>query len=282
MKKIAVIGATGNVGKIVVEKLTGKADLTLFSSKDELNFKDFYICIFATNDEVSKKFVPEALKEGAYVVDASSYYRLNEDVLLVVEPVNGHVVEKKQKFYASANCIASPLSIVLAPLKRFGIESVYVSTYQAISGAGKEALARFQKDMILDIVPQISDFMNGGVSKEEYKIVHETQKILDAPFNMTVTAVRVPVVRGHAISMSVVLNNTPILSELEEIYRDMPMIQYLKQSYNTPAQMEGEDILSLGRLRQDVLGVHMWICTDNLHRGAALDIVEITNKILSF
>ncbi|USO02154.1 MAG: hypothetical protein H6850_03510 [Alphaproteobacteria bacterium] len=279
MKKIAIVGATGNVGEIIAKKLKNKADLTLFSSKDALNFKGFDICIFATQDDVSKQFVPEALKAGATVIDASSYYRLEKDVPLIVAPVNG--TEVRKKLISSANCIASPLSLALNPIKSFGIESIHVSTYQSISGAGRSALEKFEKEKVLNLTPQISSMMDDGVTQEEYKIIHETQKILNLECDMSVIAVRVPVLRGHSMSVSVKLKQQLTLEQLSDIYRHIKEIQFLGQEYKTPAEIEGSDLLYIGRVRINALGVHMWLCSDNLHRGAALDVVEIVDLLLN-
>ena len=148
MKNIAIVGATGNVGRIVTEKLRGKAELTLFASKDypELNvhkltndkMKGFNIYVFNTESDVSSEIIPALLESGAYIVDSSSHFRLDHNVPLIVCPINAHLIQKATRLYAHANCLASPLSLALNPLKTFGIQNVFVSTYQSTSGAGKK------------------------------------------------------------------------------------------------------------------------------------------------
>jgi aspartate-semialdehyde dehydrogenase len=306
MKKIAIVGATGNVGRIVTQKLKNKAELVLLASRDYPEegvykatpdrFKGMDICIFNTEADISESLIPAALEAGAYVVDSSSHYRLDPEVPLIVGPVNAHLVSKDQKLYAHANCLASPISIALASLVPYGIESVYVSTYQSTSGAGKKAMDEciaetesvlahksyqreiFKRQIAFNVIPQVSDIQEDGWTKEEHKIIHETHKILGQEFPIVATAVRVPVVIGHSISLSVRLRQQVSF----EVYNDYPGVVFLDKDYKTPVEIEGSDMVFIGRARSNEMGMHMWLCSDNLHRGAATDAVEIVEKILSF
>jgi aspartate-semialdehyde dehydrogenase len=308
MKKIAIIGATGNVGRIVTQKLKDKANLTLFASKDypEINvhqltsdkMKGFDIYVFNTESDISSQNIPYALGTGAFVVDSSSHYRLDPDVPLIVGPVNAHLIQKEKKLYAHANCLASPIALALNALKQFEIQSVLASTYQSTSGAGKKAMDEcfnetksivnktpykrevFKRQIAFNVIPQVSDIMEDGFTKEEEKIAKETQKILEAVFNITATAVRVPVLIGHSISLSIQFKNTPSMSDVEKAYENIDGIQFLRHNYRTPIEIENSDTLFIGRARINEMGLHLWLCSDNLHRGAATDTVEIVERIM--
>ena len=310
MKKIAIVGATGNVGRIVTEKLKGKALLTLLASRDypELStykatkdsFKGMDICIFNTEADVSEILIPHALEAGAYVIDSSSHFRLDQHVPLVVGPVNGKFITKEQKLYAHANCLASPIVLALYPLLKFGIQSVHASTYQSTSGAGKKAMDEcfsetksiinhaaykrevFKRQIAFNVIPQVSEIEIDGFTKEEHKIINETRKILERDFPIVATAARVPVMIGHSISLSIQFSHPPSMTHVEQAYTGFPSIQFLGHDYKTPVEIVSSDTLFIGRARINELGLHLWLCTDNLHRGAATDTVEIAERILAF
>lgn len=324
--KVAIVGATGNVGRRVSEliinrKLTPPQNLTLFASPrsagkqlnigttiftihdvERENFSGFDICIFNTESDISEKFVPKALQAGAYVIDSSSKFRLNPDVPLLIPPVNKNIIDLNKKLYAHANCLASPIASVIAPLYRFRkISRVNAVTYQSTSGAGKLAsddcwnetsamvLGKpytrqyFQRQIALNIIPQVGDIMDDGMTFEEYKIVHEIKKVVDPSINITVTAVRVPVIIGHSIALSLEFEQEFELNEMIDILQNAPSVKISSHHYSTPVDVVDNDDIFVGRIRRDFSvknGLHLWLCSDNLRRGAATDSVEILEELL--
>jgi aspartate-semialdehyde dehydrogenase len=325
MKKIALFGSTGNVGRRVAEQLLSKGiassdTLLLFASPSSAGkrhptthgelqnpetcpFEDLAICIFSTESDVSKTYIPKALEKGCLVVDSSSAFRMKEDVPLVVAPVNGHLIRPKtHRLYSCANCIASPISLVTAPLKeRFGLKRVQATTYQSTSGAGKDPMdelryetesllkerpylrSHFQRQIAFNVIPQIDKIRDDGYTNEEHKIIHELQKILDLNFPVTATSVRVPVMIGHSVSLSLQLKTPFQMEEVLQLLSFAPHVKISKEHYTTPAEVMGQDSVHVGRIRRDQTlenGLHLWLCSDNLRRGAATDAVEVCENLL--
>lgn len=326
-KNIAIIGATGNVGRKVVElilqrniakptqlrlmaseKSAGKilsiagSDFCIEATHEDL-FKESDICIFNTESEVSAQFIPKAVNSGAYVIDSSSHYRLQDNIPLIIPPVNRHLVSIHHKLYAHANCLASPIAVALSPLHQlFGIKRINAVTYQSTSGAGKKSMdecwhetksvieqkpyhrTQFQRQIAFNVIPQVGAIQENGFTFEEYKIIHEVRKVLGTEILMTATAVRVPVMIGHSIALNLELQRDFELQQIIELLNAAPHIQMSNNHYSTPIEVAGSDDVFVGRLRRDSSiknGLHLWLCSDNLRRGAATDAVEIVSELLT-
>ncbi len=325
MRKIALFGSTGNVGRRVAEQLLSKEissheNLLLFASPsstgkkhpttsgllhnpETCRFEDIAICIFSTESDVSRNYIPKALEKGCLVVDSSSAFRMNSEVPLIVAPVNGHLIEPKtHRLYSCANCIASPISLVAAPLKSaFGLKRIQATTYQSTSGAGKDPMdelkcetesllkelpysrSHFQRQIAFNVIPQIDKIREDGYTNEEHKIIHELQKILGLNFPVTATSVRVPVLIGHSIALSLQLEKPFQLEEVLQLLSSAPHVTISEGHYTTPAEVVGKDSVHVGRIRRDPTlenGLHLWLCSDNLRRGAATDAVEVCENLL--
>lgn len=323
---VAVIGASGNVGRKIVELLVQRGivapdNLKLYASKksagkkikladrewtindiDNIDFTNTQLALFATESSVSKIYIPKALKEGTVVVDSSSLHRLDASVPLIVSPVNKHLVSiNHARLYAIANCISSPISTVIAPLHRaHKINRVIVSTYQSASGAGRSAMDElegemhailnksiyerkiFQRQIAFNIIPQIDTIMEDGFTYEEFKIMREIQKIVGGQFNVTATSVRVPVMVGHSVSLGVEFEKEVSVNDVRNILKKSQGV-VLADDYKTPVEVVGSDQVFVGRLRKDPSvtgGVQMWLCSDNLLRGAATDMVEVAEELV--
>jgi aspartate-semialdehyde dehydrogenase len=325
--RIAVIGATGNVGRSVVEmlltrKLATPPQILLYASLRSSgqvlscagaefsieettgsSFTNQDLCIFTTESPVSQAWIPFALKNGAYVVDSSSQYRLMPNVPLIVPPVNIQLVTQHQKLYAHANCLASPIATVSAPLHRkFGLVHIEAVTYQSTAGAGKAAMDEciketravldqtpytrsvFSRQIAFNVIPQVGDIRSDGLTFEEYKIIEEVKKVVDPHLSIMATAVRVPVLIGHSISLQVKFAQDVSVADVLETLRNAPAVQLSPDVYSTPTEVVGSDDVWVGRVRQDPSqprSMYLWLCSDNLRRGAATDAVEIAEAILS-
>lgn len=324
--KILIIGATGNVGRRVIEliltrQLASPETLVLLASphsagkKLQILGQDFLvqsaddwvfsandIAIFNTESDISARFVPLALDAGAYVIDSSSYFRLDPSVPLIVPPVNQDLICLDQKLYAHANCLASPISIVLAPLHRLlGIHSVNAVTYQSTSGAGKQAMdecveetkalitstpyqrKQFSRQIAFNVIPQVGEIREDGYTFEEYKIIHEIKKVIGQEIAITSTAVRVPVIIGHSIALTIRFSQAYTLAQIMSCLQQAPQIKISELDYATPTEIVGTDQVHVGRIRRDLSAensLHLWLCSDNLRRGAATDAIEILSTLL--
>lgn len=323
--KIAIIGATGNVGRNIVEillqrKQVNPDNIKLYASAKsagqklqiatwsyviqdiaDADFKDCYLALFATDSDISKHYIPKALAENVKVVDSSSAYRLDADVPLIVPPVNLHLVTADKSLYATANCLACPISVVLKPLQDYvPIHRVLVSTYQSTSGAGKLAMDElyqqtkavytgdvvpaqcFQRRIAFNVIPQVDKISEDGFTFEEIKIAREVQKIISPSLNIAATSVRVPVMIGHSISLAIEFSAAIKLDEVRKRLASSQGIQLSNDDYTTPVEVVGMDDVFVGRLREDKTvphGILAWLASDNLRRGAALDVVEIAEAI---
>ena len=327
MKTIAIIGATGNVGRKIIEiildkELASPQQLQLFASArsagttlpvrehsfqvhdmKNCHFHKGTIYLFATESEISQIYVPQAIAAGGIVVDTSSCYRFDAKVPLIVAPVNKKAIHiAEHPLYAVANCVASPISTVLSPLDRhFGVKRVAISTYQSTSGAGKGAMdelyhethshytqqpytrQHFKKPIAFNIIPQVGKFLEDGSTHEEFKIIKEIQKILSSDIAVAATSVRVPVMIGHSASLSIELKSDFSLEEIRKQLAHAPGISLSSDHFTTPIEVVGSDAVHVGRIRKDgsvAHGLQLWVCSDNLRRGAALDTVEILEEIL--
>jgi aspartate-semialdehyde dehydrogenase len=328
MKKIYLFGATGNVGRAILSQLLSKKivtpeALTLFASPaskgktiaigestfvlqspEECGFEGSPLCIFATDSSVSRTYVPKALSKNCLVIDSSSAFRMQEEVPLIVVPVNGGLIQNNQSnLYSCPNCIASPISLVAAPLEKlYGIKRIHAVTYQSTSGAGKAPMdelaaetkahlakstyqrEHFPRQIAFNVIPQIDKVREDGFTGEEHKIIEEVKKIVNGSFTVTATSVRVPVMVGHSVALSIELKREFILHELIELLRQSPFVAISSNDYATPAEIVGTDHVHVGRIRRDPtipFGLHLWHCSDNLRRGAATDAVELATSLLS-
>lgn len=340
MKKynIAIAGATGLVGQKIMEILFERNvpinELKLLASKrsagKEINFgeqtliveeltKDSFnnvdVAFFSAGGEVSKQFVPEAVKAGAIVIDNTSMYRMDEDVPLVVPEVNAHRLKDHKGVIANPNCSTIQLVVALSPIKMaFGLNRVIVSTYQSISGAGNQAIDIFKEDSIefmnkgfsvteevqkeflsgkhktaFNLVPQIDRFLDNGYTAEEMKMINESKKILeDDQLQLAATCVRVPVLRSHSESVYVEIEEDDVtLKDFQHILKQENNIILLddqeKKLYPTPLLAENKDEVFIGRMRHDLFnskGFHLWIVSDNIVKGAALNTVQILEALM--
>lgn len=326
--KVVVVGATGNVGRNVVEmllnsKLFDPSRIRLTGSQRsagsvmkvngfdfniqntaEIAFEKDEICIFNTEADVSSHYIPTALAAGAYVVDSSSHYRMDPNVPLVVPPVNISAVNiQKNRLFSHANCIVSPIATVIGPLhKNFHLERVIASTYQSTSGAGKKpmdecfsatkefcetktkkASESFPRPIPFNVIPQIGSFDESGFSGEETKITNELKKIINNDIFISATCVRVPVLVGHSISLSLRFKKDCELNDIIATLNENDFISVSYSDYKTPIEVVGQDKVFVGRIRTDECSgekwFHMWICSDNLRVGAATDSFEIAKAI---
>ncbi len=324
---IAIFGATGNVGRMIVasiieRKLATPPQIQLYASSqsagkkltigdvdwiiqdtEHADFSKQPICLFATDSHISKTFIPKALAAGCVVVDSSSLYRLDPTVPLIVAPINRDKVNcKTTKLYAMANCVSSPISMVLAPIhQKHAIKRVNASTYQSTSGAGKAAMdelynetkatcegktftrEHFKRQMAFNVLPQIDKFLDDGFTYEEYKIIKEIQKIISTDIAVTATSVRVPVMIGHSVSLSIEFHQDYSLDAIRELLKNTPGVKISADHYTTPIEVVGSDDVFVGRIRRDAstaFGLQLWLCSDNLRRGASTDVVEVAAELI--
>ena len=321
---IAIVGATGNVGRKIIEVLEKKKlpikNLFLLASKksvgtqlsfnnaklnvqslEEFDFSRVDLAFFSAGGKISEKFVPIASKY-AVVIDNSSFYRMDPDVPLVVPQVNANTIKDKLKnIIANPNCSTAQLVLVLKPLHdAFKIKRVVISTYQSTSGAGKGpmdemidqtkqvlenkkvSINNFTKQIAFNAIPHIDVFSENGYTKEELKMIYETKKILDQNIEVTATCVRIPVMVSHAESVNIEFEKSLSLNKVFEILNNADGCKVLDKredgGYITPIDAEGNNDTFVSRIREDHSrknSLNLWIVSDNLLRGAALNAVEI-------
>lgn len=329
--KVVVVGATGNVGREMlnilderqfpVDKIVALAsrkslgteisfgDKTLKTQDlDTFDFTGWDIALFAIGSDATKIYAPKAASQGCVVIDNSSLYRYDPDVPLIVPEVNADAVMgyAKKNIIANPNCSTAQLVVALKPLHdRARIKRVVVSTYQSVSGAGKEGMdelwdqtksiynptdskpaSKFQKQIAFNVIPQIDDFMEDGQTKEEWKMMVETKKILDPAIKVTATCVRVPVFVGHSESVNIEFEEHLDEDEARDILREAPGCMVIDKrepgGYITPIECVGDYATYISRIRQDQTidnGLNMWIVSDNLRKGAALNAVQIAEVL---
>ena len=326
---IAIVGATGNVGRKILEVLE-KKELSidnlylLASSRSEgskinflgnehevLNLETFdfskaKITFFAAGGKISEKFAEKAA-EHSLVIDNSSFYRMDPDVPLIVPQVNSdHLNNIKKNIIANPNCSTAQLVIALKPLHDlFTIKRIVVSTYQSVSGGGKAPMdelidqtrlsldqkkvesKNFTKQIAFNAIPHIDVFSDDGYTKEELKMTNETKKILDSKIELTATCVRLPVLVSHSESVNIELEKPFTLEKVREALDNFEGCKVVDErsdgGYITPLEAEGRDETFISRIREDKTlnnGLNMWIVSDNLLRGAALNAVEIAEKLI--
>jgi aspartate-semialdehyde dehydrogenase len=329
--KIAVVGATGNVGREMLSILAERAfpadevvalasrrsqgtevsfgDRTLKTKTlDTYDFSDIDICLMSAGGEVSKEWSPKIAAQGAVVIDNSSAWRYDQDVPLVVPEVNAEALrEIKKGIVANPNCSTAQLVVALKPLHdRATIKRVVVATYQSVSGAGKDGMdeldrqtkalyslqdvqeKKFPKRIAFNLIPHIDVFMEDGYTKEEWKMMAETKKILDPKIKLTATCVRVPVFISHSEAVNVEFENPISADEARDILRSSPGIMVIDKrepgGYITPHEAAGEDATYISRIREDITvenGLSFWCVSDNLRKGAALNAIQIAESMVN-
>lgn len=327
--KIGIVGATGEVGRMMMRVLEERNiplnELRLFASQrsagKNLIFREHEIIVeelteekmkekydyllFSAGASISKHFAPIAAKYGSTVIDNSSAFRMEKDILLVVPEVNAHVLDDfSGGIIANPNCSTIQMVVALAPIhRRWGIERIVVSTYQAVSGAGRKAIRElaeevvvpgtapdiFPKKILFNCIPHIGGFKLDLYTTEEHKMIDETHKIMgDNSMKINVTTVRVPVVYGHSESIYAELREEAKLSEIKEELKKQKNCVVLDEPfdniYPTPLEIAGKDEVFVGRLRKDLFdkrAVSMWVVADNIRKGAATNAVQILEYLIS-
>lgn len=310
MKKynVGIIGSKGIVGnqirKVLKKKKFPINKLFLFDltednetiKMNELYYKNLDIVFFAAGNDVSKKYAPIAIENNIFVIDNSSFFRMDSTVPLIIPEINGNLLNKKNKLISNPNCSTIQLCEGIFPLyKKYGIKKIIVSTYQAVSGAGKEGLQELENQVINyvnkekiiskifdyqifnNLIPQIDTYDN-GYYKEETKVINETKKIFD-DYNLKIdcTAVRVPVKRAH--SESVTLDLIKPFTKIEDIIEEYNKYNLMvHKEYPMPLFVENDYLTHVGRIRKNEVfknGVSLWIVADQIIKGAALNAVDI-------
>jgi aspartate-semialdehyde dehydrogenase len=330
--KVAVVGATGNVGREMMNILDERSfpadEVVALASRrslgseisygnktlkckalDHYDFSDVDICLMSAGSTVSKEWSPKIAAAGAVVIDNSSCWRMDPDVPLVVPEVNAAAVAgfRKKGIIANPNCSTAQLVVALKPLHdKAKITRVVVATYQSVSGAGKEAMdelfsqtksvftmdepvvSKFPKRIAFNVIPHIDVFMDDGFTKEEWKMVAETKKILDPKIKLVATCVRVPVFVSHSEAVNIEFANPISADEAREILRSAPGCLVIDKreagGYATPYEAAGEDATYISRIRDDPTvdnGLVMWVVSDNLRKGAALNAIQIAECLIN-
>ena len=330
--KVACVGATGNVGREMLNILDERAfpadevvalasrrslgtevsfgDRTLkVKALENYDFSDVDICLMSAGGDVSKEWSPKIAAQGAVVIDNSSAWRYDSDVPLIVPEVNADAAAgfTKRNIIANPNCSTAQLVVALKPLHDAAtIKRVVVSTYQSVSGAGKDAMdelfsqtksvytnddlvtKKFPKRIAFNVIPQIDVFMEDGYTKEEWKMVAETKKILDPKIKLTATCVRVPVFISHSEAVNVEFEKPITPDEAREILRKAPGCLVIDKrepgGYVTPYEAAGEDATYISRIREDATvenGLAFWCVSDNLRKGAALNAIQIAEVLIN-
>jgi aspartate-semialdehyde dehydrogenase len=317
---IAILGATGLVGELMIKILEerhfpvkqllpfaskeSKSKRIKFKGKDyqvipleEKNISRVDLVLSAVENKIALEFIPKFLKHGAIAIDNSSAYRLYPEVPLIVPEVNSHKISSHSGIIANPNCSTVQLVVSLKPLlDKFGLKEVVVTTLQSVSGAGKKGIealtseekggkalhSPFSSQIHRNLIPHIGEFIQ-GYTKEEWKIIKETQKILETPeLNIIATCIRVPVYIGHSEVITVKLKTKAKLQEIKAVFQGAPGIIYLDQGYTLPIQVEHRDEVFISRLKKHPYldEVFMfWNVANNLRKGASTNAVQIAELV---
>jgi aspartate-semialdehyde dehydrogenase len=330
--KIAIVGATGNVGREMLTVLDERAfpadEVVALASRrsqglevsygdrvlkvqalENFDFSGTDIVLMSAGGAVSKEWSPKIAAKGPIVIDNSSAWRYDSDVPLIVPEVNADAVEgfKRKRIIANPNCSTAQLVVALKPLHDHAkIKRVVVATYQSVSGAGKDAMdelfnqtkavyvadpiepKKFTKRIAFNVIPHVDVFMEDGSTREEWKMVAETKKILDPKIKLTATCVRVPVFIGHSEAVNVEFEKPITAEEARDILREAPGCLVVdnpsENAYVTPYECAGEDATYISRIREDGTvenGLSLWVVSDNLRKGAATNAVQIAELLLN-
>jgi aspartate-semialdehyde dehydrogenase len=330
--KVAVAGATGNVGRemlgILAERGFPADEVVALASRrsvgtevsfgdrtlkvralEAFDFSDTDICLMSAGGEVSKEWAPKIAAKGCVVIDNSSAWRYDADIPLIVPEVNADAVAKfaARNIIANPNCSTAQLVVALKPLHDAAVvKRVVVATYQSVSGAGKDAMdelfeqtravfvsdpivtRKFTKRIAFNLIPHIDKFLDDGFTREEWKMTAETKKILDPRIRVVATCVRVPVFISHSEAVNVEFENPITADEARELLRRAPGVMVVDRredaGYITPYEAAGEDATYVSRLREDPTvehGLAMWVVSDNLRKGAALNAIQIAELLVN-
>ena len=330
--RIVVAGATGNVGREVLNILAERefpiAEIAVLASSrsqgemvdfgdtdkqykvqniEHFDWNGWDMAIFAIGSEATLKYAPIAAAAGCVVIDNSSLYRMDPDVPLIVPEVNPEAIDgyKRKNIIANPNCSTAQLVVALKPLHDFAkITRVVVSTYQSVSGAGKEGMdelfeqsrnifvgdsaepKKFTKQIAFNVIPHIGDFHDDGSTAEEWKMVVEIKKILDPKIKLTATCVRVPVFVGHSEAVNIEFEREISAKKAQSLLREAPGVMLIDkredEGYITPVEAAGDDATYVSRVREDPTvenGLVLWCVSDNLRKGAALNAVQIAELL---
>ena len=325
---LAIIGASGNVGRKTIEilenyqisidklflvassnsagkKITFKGKEIEIEDLNNYDFSKAHITFFAAGSQISKEWASKAAKQ-TIVIDNSSYFRMQNDVPLVVSEVNPEALSEHKNIIANPNCSTMQMVLALKPLHdEYEINRVVVSTYQAVSGAGKASMdelfkqtkdylngkkiksENFTKQIAFNLIPHIDAFSVDGYTKEELKMVNETKKILHNEINVTATCVRVPVKTSHSESINIEFNNLYDFENIKKLLNKAPGCKVIDEhkdgGYATPIEAEGDYTTYISRIRKDnsnIKAINIWVVSDNLLKGAALNTVQIAEILI--
>lgn len=329
---IAVVGATGNVGRAMLSILAtssipikdvravassrsvgkevsfGEDTTLVVEDLSKFDFKNIDIAFFSPGAKISAEFAPKAAAAGCVVIDNTSHFRMDPDIPLVVPEVNPQDIKEfyHRNIIANPNCSTIQMVVALKPLHDVAkIKRVVVSTYQSVSGAGKAAMDELYQQtrglymnappqneqlpriIAFNVVPQVDRFLEDGSTKEEWKMVVETSKIMGEAIPLTATCVRVPVFIGHAEAINIEFETPLTVQEARNILRQAPGIMLIdnpdEETYTTPIDAKGEDKVFVSRIRRDPTvpnGLNLWVVADNLRKGAALNAIQIAELLI--
>ena len=318
--RVAIVGASGMVGQSFIKVLEEYAlpieKIVFFASKRSagqpviFNHKNYVIeeltedcfkqgfdyALFSAGGSVSEHYAPFAAQNGCIVVDNSSFWRMHQDVPLIVPEVNMEAYHNGDMIIANPNCSTIQSVLPLFALKPLGIKRVVYATYQAVSGSGykgvldlernlnKEESTFYPKQILHNVIPQIDVFLENGNTKEEEKMIQETRKILNLPdLRVSATCVRVPVFNGHSVAINVEFEKEFSLEEVYNLLLKQEGLKLWKEDYPTALDVSGQDVIHVGRVRRDESvpnGLNLWCVGDNIRKGAASNAVQIVKKLM--
>ncbi|MFA5443622.1 MAG: aspartate-semialdehyde dehydrogenase [Bacteroidales bacterium] len=301
---------------VASERSAGKTIFFRNKSVPVLGFQEAFehrpdIALFSAGKEVSRVWAPRLAETGCRVIDNSSCWRMDPSIKLIVPEINGHLLTPEDRIIANPNCSTIQMVMALAPLHHhYGLRRIVVSTYQSVTGSGYKGLEQllaerktrtsdhnppvplsvYPQPIDMNVIPQIGTFLENGYTEEEMKMVQETQKILDDPgIRVSATTVRVPVKGGHCLSVNASFKKPFVLEEVYSLLKSFPGLKIGRNgadpAFVTPLEAEGSDLVYASRIRRDLSmdnTLDMWIVADNLRKGAALNAVQIAEKLLSF
>lgn len=305
IEELAAVASSRSTGDEIEFGETGK--MLKVRNIEHFDFAGWDIALFAAGSDVSKVYAPKAAAAGCVVIDNSSLYRMDPDVPLVVPEVNPEAIDgyKKRKIIANPNCSTAQMVVALKPLHDAAkIKRVVVATYQSVSGAGKQGMdelfeqsrnifvgdsstpVKFTKQIAFNVIPHIDSFLDDGSTKEEWKMVVETKKILDPKIKVTATCVRVPVFVGHSEAINLEFEEEISAKQAQNLLREAPGVMLVDKredgGYVTPVECVGDGATFVSRVREDSTvenGLSLWCVSDNLRKGAALNAVQIAELL---
>ena len=322
---IAIVGATGLVGQVILEilekfefnldnvyaiaskKSIGKSikfrdqEITIISIENSVE-KEIDVAIFSAGKELSLKWAPIFVAKGIYVIDNSSAWRMDKAKKLIVPEINGHILEKNDKIIPNPNCSTIQMVMAIHSIHaKYNILRIIVSTYQSISGTGRKAIAQLEGEqnsvetekvypyqIYKNAIPHCDEFEKNGYTKEEMKLVNETNKILDSNISITATAVRLPISGGHSESINLTLENQFKIDDIKSVIKNSKGViledNPSENLYPMPLSSQGKDEVYVGRVRRDNScenSLNMWVVSDNLRKGAATNTVQIMKLLIN-